>query len=56
MFVLESSELINGGKIEWEKHYRIRHYTSNRYLALDPLEDDEVNKKSEIDGSIDFSD
>ncbi len=35
MFIVESENLTEGGYVEWNKYYRLRHLTTNWYLALD---------------------
>ena len=50
MFVIESEDITEGGKVQWDKPYRLRHLTTNRYLALDPFYNtDELNGD---DGSL----
>lgn len=50
MFVIESEHITEGGKVQWDKPYRLRHLTTNRYLALDPFDNtDELNGD---DGSL----
>lgn len=35
MFIIESEDITQGGYVEWSKYYRLRHLTTNWYLALD---------------------
>jgi hypothetical protein len=34
MFIIESENMDKGGKIRWDKFYRLRHLTTNYYLGL----------------------
>ena len=34
MFIIESEKMHQGGLVEWESYYRLRHLTTHNYLAL----------------------
>lgn len=34
MFVVESQDMNQGGRVEWGQFYRLRHLTTNKYLVL----------------------
>lgn len=36
MFVVESEDIRDGGYVEWEKVFRLRHLTTNWYLSVEP--------------------
>jgi hypothetical protein len=55
MFIIESEDVTQGGYVEWAKYYRLRHLTTNWYLALDfakPLDLD-IGGADELGLSVD---
>lgn len=42
MYVIENidperGDFLNGGYVEWNKEYRLKHLTSNYYLRIEPV-------------------
>ncbi|EAR92909.2 zinc finger, C2H2 type family protein (macronuclear) [Tetrahymena thermophila SB210] len=42
MFVIESQNMMQGGLVEWDNMYRLRHLTTNQYLSLVVMGTNEV--------------
>jgi hypothetical protein len=48
MFVVEGEHVQEGGKVQWDKLYRLRHLSTNKYLTLDRYNIDECEDVDEM--------
>ena len=51
LFTIQSTNIEEGGLVKWDTPYKLKHLTTNKYLAIDPQKAGSLIEKKNLKGS-----